>query len=111
MDLARPTWEELLRPNLSLDENAQIGTSVFLEREVGGEPRRTTSMHTPRRPIRRAIAMTALAAILGVLPLAAHAGDGDPRGGTDQMHEGCEIPGSSDGLGDTLAVVSRLTCG
>ncbi len=67
-------------------------------------------MLTRSRAFRRSLAMMALASVLAIVPLSAQA-DGEPRGGPDHMQEGCEIPGSGDGLGDTLALVTRLTCG
>lgn len=66
-------------------------------------------MHARSRSLRRAVLVAALAA-LSIVPLGAHAEEGDARG-DDRVQEGCEIPGSRNGLGDTLSIVSRVTCG
>lgn len=51
-------------------------------------------------------------AILAAIPLGAradHENQGDARG-DDRVAEGCQIPGSANGLGDTLAVLTLITC-
>jgi len=64
-----------------------------------------------RRSLKKLFAVATLAAV-SLLPLAAVADgeQGQPMG-EDHTQQGCEVPGSANGLGDTLAIIARVACG